>query len=66
MVIAWLVDDGNNPKRTSRANLLSLHSRHFAASFGTHMEADNCCVGVFAAQVVAKNVDDGDELGMRG
>jgi len=64
VVVSWLVDDGN-PKRNSRVNLLSLHQKHFAASFGTHVEADNCCVGVFAAQVVPLNVDDGDELGMR-
>lgn len=64
-VVAWLVDDGN-PKRTSRTNLLSVKQRHFAASFGTHLDAENCCVGVFAAQVVPLNVDDGDELGMRG
>lgn len=63
-MIAWLVDDGN-PRRTSRTNLLSVHQRHFAASFGGHPEAENCCVGVYAAQVVPLNVDDGDELGIR-
>ena len=65
VIISWLVDDGN-PKRTSRTNLLSVKQRYFAASFGPHKEADNCCVGVYAAQVVPLNVDEGDELGMRG
>ena len=63
--MAWLVDDGN-PRRTSRNNLLSVNQRHFAASFGAHPEAENCCVGVFAAQVVPLAVDEGEELGMRG
>ena len=53
VVIMWIVDDGNQ-RRTCRTNLLSVHQRNFAASFGTHPEAENCCVGVFAAQVVAK------------
>ena len=48
VVISWLVDDGNK-KRTGRTNILAQHSRHFAASFGSHNEADNCCVGLFAA-----------------
>lgn len=52
VVVAWLVDDGN-PKRTSRTNLLSKVHKHFAASLGTHPEADNCCVGIYSAQVVA-------------
>jgi hypothetical protein len=33
---------------------------------GTHIEAENCCVGLFAAQIVPFVVDDGDELGFRG
>jgi len=65
VVIAWLVDEGNK-KRTGRSNILAQHSRHFAASFGTHIEADNCCVGLFAAQVVPLHVDEGDELGIKG
>ena len=65
VIVAWLVDDGN-PKRTSRANLLSVHQKHFGASFGEHPEADHCCVGLYAAQVVPLNVDEGDELGIRG
>ena len=65
VVISWLVDDGN-PKRTSRTNLFSVHQRHFAASFGSHPEADHCCVGIYAAQVVPKVVDDGEELGISG
>ena len=48
VVITWLVDDGNE-RRTCRTNILSVHQRHFAASFGDHREAQNCCVGVFAA-----------------
>ena len=48
VVISWIVDDGN-PKRTSRSNLLSVKQRHFAASFGSHMDAENCCIGIYAA-----------------
>jgi len=65
VVIAWLVDDGNS-RRTSRTNIFAYHARNFAASFGEHPEADNCCVGVFAAQVVPLQVDEGDELGIKG
>ena len=65
VVLAWLVDDGN-ARRTSRSNILAHHARHFAASFGDHNEADHCCVGIFAAQVVPLNVDDGEELGING
>lgn len=65
VVIAWLVDDGN-AKRTSRCNILAQHSRHFASSFGEHNDADHCCVGIFAAQVVPLNVDEGEELGISG
>ena len=48
IVVSWLVDDGN-PKRTTRANLLSTAHTCFAASFGGHLEAENCCVAVLAA-----------------
>ena len=48
VVIAWIVDDGN-PKRTSRTNMFSVKQRHFAASFGEHIDAENCCIGIYAA-----------------
>ena len=64
IVASWLVDDGN-PKRSTRSNLLSTAHRHFAASFGGHLEAENCCVAVLAAQVVPKDADEGDELNAR-
>ena len=48
IVISWLVDEGN-PKRSTRNNLLSSANRYFAASFGGHLESENCCVAVLAA-----------------
>lgn len=64
IVVSWLVDDGNK-KRSTRSNLLSTAHKNFAASFGAHLEAENCCVAVLAAQVVPKNADDGEELNAR-
>ena len=62
IVVSWLVDDGN-AKRSTRMNLLSTTHKNFAAKYGSHLESENCCVAVLAAQVVPKNMDDGDELG---
>ena len=64
IVVSWLVDDGN-AKRSTRTNLLSTAHRYFAASFGSHIEAENCCVALLAAQVVTKDADEGDELNAR-
>ena len=61
IVISWLVDDGN-AKRSTRSNLLSTAHKHFAASYGGHLESENCCVALLAAQVVPKDADEGDEL----
>jgi len=53
VVIAWVVDDAN-PKRSNRLNLLSVNHKHVAVVSGSHSQARNCSVGVFAAQVIPK------------
>ena len=47
IVVAWLVDDGV-PKRSNRTSLTSTDLHEIGIASGSHTQAENCNVAVFA------------------
>ena len=54
--MAWVIDDGFE-SRCHRKNLFFVDHSQFAVACGPHSSTDFCVVGVFAAQILAKDFD---------